>query len=123
MCSGLIRIENYKIQKNKNTLDDSEVLEILQKQVKQRRESLESFENAGRNDLAEKEQTELDILSVYLPKQLSDDEITAEVQSAIASSGASAKADAGKVMKEVMPRLKGKADGKRINKIVMSLLN
>jgi len=113
---------NYKIQKSKDSLEDKEVLEVFQKQVKQRRESIESFEKAGRKDLCEKEQTELNILLAYLPKQLGDDEIKAQAEKAISSCNAKTKADTGMVMKELMPALKGKADGKRINQIVMSLL-
>jgi len=115
-------IMNLKIQKKKEDISDSEVLDIFQKQVKLHRESLESFQKAGRKDLADKEQSELQILSVYLPKQLNDDEIKEEVEKAIQSSGAKTKADQGQVMKVLMPVLKGKADGKRINQILMGLL-
>jgi len=113
---------NYKIEKKKEKLEDSEALEILQRQVKQRKESLESFQKANRTDLAQKEERELVILQVYLPKQLSDDEIKVLAQKAIQTSGAKVKADAGKVMKELMPAVKGKVDGKRVNDIVMGLL-
>jgi len=116
-------MENFKIQKNTEKLSDEQVLEIITKQVKQRRESYESFQKAGREELASKENAEIKLLSVYLPEPLSDEAIQAEVKTAISSTSASVKADAGKVMKAVMPKLKGKADGKRINAIVMSLLH
>lgn len=113
---------NYAIEKKKIELEDSEALEVLQRQMKQRKESVESFEKAGRKDLADKERAEMAVLEIYLPKQLSDEEIKTLVQKAIHASGAKTKADAGKVMKELMPAVKGKADGRRVNEIVMSLL-
>lgn len=115
-------ILNYKIDKKKENLTDEEVFDILQKQAKQRRESIESFEKAGRTELAEKEKKEASVLQSYLPKQLSDDEIKALAQQAITKSGATAKAQMGIVMKELMPLVKGKADGKRVNEILNSLL-
>lgn len=115
-------ISYYKIDQKKNTLGDSDVVEILQKQAKQRKESLDSFEKAGRTDLAEKEKRELEFLRVYLPMQLSDQEIKELAQKAIQSSGAKGKQDMGKVMKELMPLVKGRADGKKVNEIVSSLL-
>ncbi|MBV6514052.1 MAG: putative protein YqeY [Ignavibacteriaceae bacterium] len=113
---------NYKIDKKKEILTDQEVHEILQKQAKQRRESIDSFEKAGRTDLAAKEKKEVEILQAYLPKQLSDDEIKTFAQQAIAKSGAKSKAEIGLVMKELMPMVKGKADGKKVNEILASLL-
>lgn len=113
---------NYKIEKKKNSLEDNEVVEILQRQIKQRKESVESYEKGGRTELSEKETQELAILQVYLPTQLADSEIKSLAQKAITQSGAKTKAELGKVMKELMPSLKGKADGKRVNEIVLSLL-
>ena len=113
---------NYKIDKKKEGLSDEDMLEILQKQAKQRRESIESFEKAGRKDLADKEKKEFGILQAYLPKQLSDEEIKALAQQFISKTGAKTKADAGRVMKELMPLVKGKADGKRVNEILAALL-
>ena len=115
-------IGNYKIEKKKEKLEDPEIVEILQRQVKQRKESIESYEKASRKELADKEKSELAILQVYLPKQLGAEEIKALAQKAIASSGAKVKADLGKVMKELMPVVKGKSDGKLVNEIVLSLL-
>jgi len=113
---------NFMISKQKNSLTDPEALDILQKQLKQRQESFESFTKAGRKDLAAKEMTEIQMLKIYLPKQLTDDEIKTLVQASIAASGAITKADIGKVMQHLMPSVKGKADGKRVNEIVQQLL-
>ena len=110
------------IEKKKNTLDEAEMIEVLRKQVKQRRESLDSFEKAGRQDLAAKEKKEMEILQTYLPKEMSDDEIRQLAQKAIQTSGAKVKAEMGKVMKELMPLVKGKADGKRVTDILNSML-
>lgn len=115
-------VGNYKIQAKKEKLEDAELLAIITKQAKQRRESLESFETAGRKDLADKEKAELSILEAYLPKQLTEDELRAEVQKAIAASGATGPADMGKLMKALMPAVQGKADGKRVQEAVKSLL-
>jgi len=115
-------IGNHKIQAKKEMLQDADLLGIITKQAKQRRESLESFEKAGRKDLADKERAELAILESYLPKQLTDDELKAAVQNAIAGSGAKGPADMGKLMKILMPAVQGKADGKRVQEVVKSLL-
>ena len=115
-------ITNYRIEKKKEKLDDQDVITILQKQVKQRRESIENFEKAGRQDLADKEKKEMDVLNVYLPQQLSDDEIKALGQKAIGDSQSKSKDDVGKVMKVLMPMVKGKADGRKVNEIVAGLL-
>ncbi len=115
-------IGNYKIDKRKEVLEDAEVFDILQKQVKQRKESFESFQKAGRQDLAMKEEREMVLLQEYLPKALSDEEIMSLATDAVRVSGAKTKAELGKVMKELMPAVKGKADGKRVNEIVLALL-
>lgn len=109
---------NLKVEKRKEQLNDEDVLQVIQKQAKQRKESIESFEKAGRQDLVAKEKAELDILETYLPKQMSETEITKIIQAIIAKTGASSKNDTGRVMKEVMPLLRGKADGRLINEIV-----
>ncbi|MBI4711305.1 MAG: GatB/YqeY domain-containing protein [Candidatus Omnitrophica bacterium] len=113
---------NYLIQAKKEKAEDSEVLGMITKQAKQRRESMESFDKAGRKDLSDKEKVELAILEAYLPKQLSDDELRAAVQNAIATSGAQTSADMGKLMKVLMPMIQGKADGKRVQEVVKSFL-
>ncbi len=115
-------VGNYLIQAKKDKADDAEVLSLIGKQAKQRRESIDSFEKAGCKELADKEKSELMILEAYLPKQLSDEELKAEVQKAIAASGATSAADMGKLMKVLMPAIQGKADGKRIQEAIKSIL-
>lgn len=115
-------IINLKVEMRKELLTDEEVLRVVQKQVKQRKESAESFEKAGRLDLASKEKVELSILEGYLPRQLSEAEVAAVVQNAIVKTSASTKNDTGRVMKEVMAVLRGKADGHLINEVVNKLL-
>ena len=113
---------NYLIQVKKDKAGDPEVLGIITKQAKQRRESVESFEKAGRKDLADKEKAELAILEAYLPKQMTDEELKAAVQEAIVTSGAKGPADIGKLMKVLMPGIQGKADGKRVQEAVKAIL-
>jgi uncharacterized protein len=116
-------IKNKAIEKKTDSLSDDAVTEVIQKQVKQRRDSVTEFQKANRKDLADKEAQEISILEAYLPKQLSDDELKALVQKAIESTGAKAKSDMGKVMKTVMAEAKGCADGKRINQLASALLS
>lgn len=115
-------VMNHLIRAKKDKAEDSEVLGIITKQAKQRRESMDSFEKAGRKDLVDKERIELAILETYLPKQLTDDELRVEIQKAIAISGATSPADIGKLMKALMPAIQGKADGKRVQEAVKALL-
>jgi uncharacterized protein YqeY len=106
----------------RHDLTDAEVMQVLAKQVKQRRESIEEFGKAGRRDLADKESAELKVLEAYLPAQMSRDEIAAEARAVIEQTNAAGPADKGKVMKELVPRLAGRADGRQINEVVSSLL-
>jgi len=92
-------------------LDDDEVREVAAKEVKRRGESIEAFESAGRTELAHKERTEREVLQPFAPEQLSDAEVDALIEQAIASTGATAMGDMGKVMGAVMASAKGKADG------------
>ncbi len=115
-------LTNAMIEKKKNELDDADAVDVLQKQVKKHQESCEMFEKGGRKEMADKEKAEIEVLKKYLPKQLSEDEIKALAQKAIQTSGAQSPADAGKVMKALMPDVKGKADGKLVNQIVSNLL-
>jgi uncharacterized protein len=103
-------------------LSDAEVLDILTKEAKKRRESAEAFKGAGRTELAEKELAEAEVLARYLPSQLSDDEIAVIVRAAIAESGAESQRDMGKVMKLVQPQVKGRADGGRVAALVRAEL-
>ena len=91
-------------------LNDAQVLTIVEKMIKQRKDSITQFENGGRQDLADKEKAELAILSGYMPAGLSDDEVAAEVAAAVAASGAAGPQDMGKVMAILKPKLAGRAD-------------
>lgn len=115
-------IRNREIEK-RNPLDDDEVLAEITSSAKRRRESIEAFKEGGRADLVAKEEAELAVLQEYLPEQLSPDEIRGIVQEVIEAVGASTAGDIGKVMKELMPRLRGKADGKLVNEIVRETLS
>ena len=104
-------------------IDEATEQKFLQKMMKQRRDSIEIFEKQGRTDLAEKEKEEVLLIERFLPKQLSDEEITASVKAIIAETGASSAADLGKVMSVASKQLAGKADGKIISQIVKNLLS
>lgn len=101
---------------------DEEALDLLSKEAKKRREAIEAYTNAGRAELAAKEQAELEILQRYLPQPLSDDELRAIVDEAIAATGASGPSDMGKVMGAVTPKTKGRADGKIVSALVKDRL-
>jgi len=107
----------------RQALGDEDVLDVIQKQAKQRRESIEEFRKGGRQDLVDKEQAELALLETYLSAQASRDEIVAEVRKVIEETGASGPADKGKVMPQAIARLKGRADGRAINEVVTELLS
>lgn len=104
-------------------LGDEEVISIIQKQVKQRNESIRQYKDAGRDDLVAKEQLEIDYYSVYLPAQISDEELEEELRSIIERTGATSMKEIGKVMGLATKALAGKADGKRINESVKKLLS
>jgi hypothetical protein len=101
---------------------DADVIAVVQKQVKQRRDSIESYDKGGRADLAAKEKAELAILEAYLPKQLTPEELLALVQSTIAEVGAVSKVQTGAVMKALMPKVAGRAGGKQVNQLVLQNL-
>ncbi|KSU63744.1 hypothetical protein AS034_05750 [[Bacillus] enclensis] len=116
-------LQNEAIKFGKQELSEDEELTVLSREVKQRKDSLHEFTKAGRDDLAEKIQTELTYVEIYMPKQLSEEEISAIVQETMAEVGASSKADMGKVMGAIMPKVKGKADGALVNKLVLQHLS
>lgn len=99
-------------------LDDEGVLAVISKEVKQRRDSIEEFKKGGREDLVAQNEADVAILMEYLPAQLSEAEVRALVDEAVAAVGAQGPKDMGKVMKELMPKVKGKADGKLVNQLV-----
>ena len=118
----IARVNVKKEDASREELGDAEVLDVLQKQAKQRRESIEEYRKAKRDDLAGREEAELAIIAAYLPQQLSRDEVVAEVRAVIAETGASGPGDKPKVMPVAIGRLKGRADGRLINEVVTELL-
>lgn len=120
---ALIEKEVELRAKGKDSLSPEEEIELLAKQAKQRRDSIEQFQNAQRQDLADKEAAELAIIETYLPKQVSDDELNEIIDSIIESTKASSSKDLGKVMGAAMKQLKGKADGKKIQALVKTKLS
>ena len=117
--AGVLQVEKDK----KVTLDDEGVLEVIAKQLKQRRDSLPDYEKSGREDLISQLNAEIAVLMGYLPEQLSEDELREIVAEAVKSTGAQSLKDMGKIMAAVMPKTKGRADGKMINNIARELLS
>ncbi len=113
-------IKNAEIEKKKKEegLNDEEILAVLSRAVKQRKDSVQQYEKGGRTDLADKEKKEIEIISFYLPEQLSEDKIREVIKEVIIVTGANSKADIGKVMGQTMSRLKGQAEGNVVKKIV-----
>ena len=104
------------------TLDDDGVLGVIEKQIKQGRDSIEQFQAGNRGDLADREQASIDLLSQYLPEQLGDDELDALIRQAIADTGAESMKDMGKVMGQLKPQVQGRADMGQVSAKVKSLL-
>jgi len=117
----LAAFKNAEIEAG-HTLTDDETLRVLQKEAKQRRDSITEYEKASRADLAAQEQIELVVIEEFLPQQLSDDELQEIARSVIAEVGASGPGDVGKVMRPVLEQVAGRADGGRVNQAVRSLL-
>ena len=113
----------YEEIDKKRELDDSAVLDIISRQVRQRRESIQMYKDANRQELVDKETQELHILQEYLPAQLTDDELTALAQEIIQQVGASGPRDKGRVMGRLMPQVRGKAQGGDVNRVVTALLS
>ncbi|ALF11569.1 MULTISPECIES: GatB/YqeY domain-containing protein [Parageobacillus] len=116
-------LQNEAIKLGKSQLSEDEELTVLSRELKQRKDSLQEFENAGRTDLVEKAKAEIEIVQLYMPKQLTEEELLEIVKQTIAEVGASSKADMGKVMGAIMPKVKGKADGSLVNKLVQQQLS
>ncbi len=114
-------LKNAHIAARKD-LSEGEALAVVQKEAKQRRDSIEQFRAGGRSDLVDKESAELAILEAYLPKQLGRDEIAAHARQIMAQVGAATPADRGKVMGPLMSHLLGRADGRLVNEVVTELL-
>ena len=117
----LSEIKNAEIAQQK-PVDDNKVLDVITREVKRRRESIEAFKQGNRSDLVAQEEAELAILMSYLPEQMSREEIIATARQVIDVVGAQGPNDKGKVMSQLMPQLKGKADGKEVSEIVSELL-
>ncbi|GAA0443059.1 GatB/YqeY domain-containing protein [Lentibacillus halophilus] len=116
-------LQNETIKLGKNNLSEDEELTVLSKELKQRKDSLQEFESAGRDDLVSKINTEIHVIESYMPSQLTDEELEEMVTSTIQEVNASSKKDMGTVMNTIMPKVKGRADGARINKLVQKHLN
>lgn len=121
--SALQQAEIARRQGGTATLDEAEALAVVQKQAKQRREAIEQFRAAGRDDLVAKEQEELTVLESYLPAALGDDEIRSVLRGLAAEVGASTPADIGRLMAPAMQRLRGQADGRRVQELAREVLS
>lgn len=110
-------IKQYEVD-NRVELDEAGIIDIVAKQMKQRRDSLEEFKKANRDDLIAETEAEIEVLKEYLPQQLSEEEIEKIVSETISEVGASSMKDMGKVMSSIQPKVKGRADGKLVNELV-----
>ena len=117
------QIKNIMIDKRVEKVSDEDVVTVIKKQIKQRQDSIEQFEKGGRKDLADKEKAELALLQSYLPQEMSDDALRKVVQEAVKAAGATSVKDMGKVMKELLPKISGKADNKRVSDLVKESLS
>jgi len=107
---------------NRVTLDDDGVIDVIAKEVKKRRDVLPEYERSGRQDLVDRLKSEIDVLLKYLPEQLTEEELEVIVRQTVEETGASSQKEMGKVMQAVMPKVKGRADGKMISTIVKKVL-
>lgn len=112
-----------KIDKQKEEMEDGDVIAVIQKSIKQKNEALAEFDKAGRTDLADEARQELEILGKYMPAQLSEEDLKRIVQETVKSTGASNPSEMGKVMGAVMAKVKGQADGNLVRKLVTEALN
>lgn len=120
MLKAALQNEGLKLRQE---LTDEDELTVLSRELKQRKDSLVEFENAGRTDLVDKIRTEIGYVEAYMPEQLSAEEILEIVKQTIEEVNATSKADMGRVMGALMPRVKGKADGSLVNKLVQQQLS
>ena len=110
-------------KERRETLDDEAMVQVVSKQVNDRRESVKAFRDGGRTELADKEAFDLAVLEEYLPPQLSEDEIVALIREIVAEVGATGPRDRGKVMGRLMPQVRGKADGAEVNRLAVDILD
>lgn len=117
-----IKNKEIELGKREEGLGDDEVIGVISRAVKQRKDSIQQYQDAGRTELAEKEQKEVEILSGYLPEQMGDEDVEKEVAAIIEKTGATSPADMGKVMGAAMSSLKGKVDGGKVKEVAQRLL-
>jgi len=117
--AGILQVE----KDDKVELNDDEIIGVIVKELKKRKDALTEFEKSGRQDLIDNLNREIVVLSAYLPEQLSEDELRKIVLEKVAEVGATSKSDIGLVMKAVLPVIKGKADGKDVNRLLSQILN
>jgi uncharacterized protein YqeY len=120
---SLLSSMNYAEIAKQKKLDDAGVIEVIAREIKQRKESIEAYQQGNRPDLVASEKAEMAVLQEYMPAQMSTEEITAIVQQVLQEVGAKGPGDKGKVMQKLMPQVKGKADGNEVNKIVTELMS
>ena len=118
-----LRLITNELQKAAKESSDGDETAVLQRERKRRLEAAEAYADAGRADLAEGERREAEIIEQYMPEQLSDEELDAIVSDAVAESGASSQKEMGKVMSLIMPKVQGRADGKRVSSVVREKLS
>lgn len=126
ICKNAIQMARAAVlqveKDNQITLDDDGIIEVIAKEVKKRRDVLPDYERSGRQDLVDELKTEIAVLMKYLPQQLSEEELEAIARQVVEETGASSPKDMGRVMQAVMPKVKGRADGKIVNAIVKKIL-
>ncbi len=120
---SLLSAMNYAEIAKQKKLDDGGIIEVIAREIKQRKESIEAYEKGNRPDLVEKEKAEMVILQEYMPAQMGEDEVRNIIKTVIAEVGAKGPGDKGKVMQKLMPQVKGKADGGMVNNIVTEMLS
>lgn len=122
LLTGAIKNSEIEKKKKEDGLSDQEIIEVIKKSVKQRKDSIEQYEKGGRPELADKEAKEMEIISVYLPAQMSEDQIREEIKKIIAELGEISPKDFGKIMGLSVKEIGSQADGKLIKKVVEELL-
>ncbi|MDO5028340.1 MAG: GatB/YqeY domain-containing protein [Bacillota bacterium] len=119
----MVRAEIKQVEVDQRVdLDDEDILKIMSKQLKEKRNSIQEFKKGDRQDLVDQAEAEIAILLEYLPKQLTEEELTEIVKNVLEKSGYTSMKDMGKIMKEVMPLVQGKADGNMVNQVVRKIL-
>ena len=119
MRSAILQVEKDKL----TTLDDDGIIEVIAQELKKRKDALPDYEKSGRQDLIDGLKREIEIITGYLPSQLSHDELDEIVKAAVDATGASSMKDMGKIMQEVMPKIKGRADGRMVNDLAKKYLS